>query len=34
MNLWKRKPLDQLLHAEPDSADHPHELKKTLGPAA
>jgi basic amino acid/polyamine antiporter, APA family len=29
MNLWKRKPLDQLLHAEDDAA-HP-QLKKTLG---
>jgi hypothetical protein len=25
MNLWKRKPLDQLLHAEP--ADEGHSLK-------
>src|SRR5580704_12473307 len=32
MNLWKRKPLDQLLHAEP--ADEGHSLKKTLGPGS
>ena len=30
-NLWKRKPLDQLLHAEIVSEEHPHSLKKTLG---
>jgi APA family basic amino acid/polyamine antiporter len=30
-SLWKRKPLDQLLHAEIVSEEHPHELKKTLG---
>jgi len=30
-NLWKRKPLDQLLHAEVVSEEHPHELRKTLG---
>jgi APA family basic amino acid/polyamine antiporter len=30
-NLWKRKPLDQLLHAEVVSEEHPHSLKKTLG---
>src|SRR5262249_32720535 len=33
-NLWKRKPLEQLLHAEVVSAEHPHELKKTLGPGS
>ena len=31
-NLWKRKPLDQLLGAQIVSEEHPHELKKTLGP--
>jgi APA family basic amino acid/polyamine antiporter len=30
LNLWKRKPLDQLLHAEVVDAEHP-ALKKTLG---
>src|SRR5512142_197812 len=30
-NLWKRKPLAQLLEAEIVSEEHPHELKKTLG---
>ena len=33
-NLWKRKPLDQLLHAEVVSEEHPHSLKKTLGPGS
>jgi len=32
MSIWKRKPLEQLLHAEIVSEEHPHELKKTLGP--
>src|SRR5262245_54090664 len=31
-NLWKRKPLQQLLEAEIVSEEHPHSLKKTLGP--
>jgi basic amino acid/polyamine antiporter, APA family len=31
-NLWKRKPLDSLLEAEIVSEEHPHSLKKTLGP--
>src|SRR5512143_1017244 len=31
MSLWRRKPLDQLLHAEVVSDEHPHALKKTLG---
>src|SRR5690242_13300486 len=30
-NLWKRKPLEQLLTAEVVSDEHPHALKKTLG---
>ena len=30
-NLWRRKPLDQLLNAEVVSDEHPHALKKTLG---
>ncbi len=30
-NLWKRKPLAQLLEAQVVSEEHPHELKKTLG---
>jgi basic amino acid/polyamine antiporter, APA family len=30
-NLWRRKPLDQLLNAEIVSEEHPHALKKTLG---
>ena len=30
MNLWKRKPLEQLLHADADDAEH-HALKKSLG---
>jgi basic amino acid/polyamine antiporter, APA family len=30
--LWKRKPLKQLLEAEIVSEEHPHSLKKTLGP--
>ena len=32
MSLWKRKPLEQLLHAQIVSEEDPHELKKTLGP--
>ena len=30
-NLWRRKPLDQLLNAEVVSDEHPHALRKTLG---
>ncbi|HEY6037626.1 MAG TPA: amino acid permease [Kofleriaceae bacterium] len=30
-NLWRRKPLEQLLNAEVVSEEHPHALKKTLG---
>ncbi len=30
--LWRRKPLKQLLEAEVVSEEHPHSLKKTLGP--
>jgi APA family basic amino acid/polyamine antiporter len=32
--LWRRKPLKQLLEAEVVSEEHPHSLKKTLGPGS